>query len=92
MLNCLSVTNSLVCLCRSHKGDGILMFISANLMLSVSPLCDGLELLSVVVSNEVCKSCIMHFYRPPSSSRLYQILFPYILNPCLVLNIQISSY
>ena len=49
---------SLVRLDSSRNGGSILMFISANVKFSVLPLCDGLELLSVVISNEVCKSCI----------------------------------
>ena len=64
---------SLVRLDRSRNGSGILTFISANLKFSVLPLCDGLkfELLSVVVSNEVCKSCITLFTGLPASQAFY---------------------
>ena len=43
------------------------------------PKCDGLELLSIVVSNVSYKVCISLFYRPPSSSSLIlDSLFTYI--------------
>ena len=63
---------SIVHLDRSHNGGGILMFISANLKFSVLSLCDGLELLSVLLSNEVCKSCI-------TLSQASQLLKPFII-------------
>ena len=63
ILDCeLFISNyTLVRLYRNRNGGGILMFISANLKFSVLPFCDGLELLSVVVSNELSKFCTTLF-------------------------------
>ena len=44
------------------------MYLSTHLSFTVLPNCEGLELLAVVISNECFKSCILLFYRPPSSS------------------------
>lgn len=60
----------LVRLDRSRNGGGVVFYVSANLNFSVLPKCDGLELLSIVISNGSCKVCISLFYRPPSSSPL----------------------
>ena len=71
---------TLVGLDRNRNRGGILMFISANLKFSVFPFCDGFESPSVVVSNELSKSCISFFHRPPSSSSLHLDSLFYILN------------
>lgn len=47
-----------------------MFYVSTDLHCSMLPKCDGLELLSIVVSNGFCKVCISLFYRPPSSSPL----------------------
>ena len=58
----------LVRLDRNRNGGGVLFYVSTDLHCSVLPKCDGLELLSIVISNGFCKVCISLFYRPPSSS------------------------
>ena len=51
----------LIRLDRNRNGGGVLMFISVHLNFTVLPTHEGLELLTVIVSNQNCKSCISLF-------------------------------
>ena len=52
---------------RNRNGGGVLMYISVDLHFSVLSSPVDLELLTVVVSKQLCKACISLFYRPPNS-------------------------
>ena len=56
---------------RNRNGGGVLMYVSSSLHFFVLPKCDGLELLSIMVSNGTSKVCISLFYRPPNSPVLF---------------------
>ena len=64
---------------RNRHGGGVLLYVSNAITCKVLPQCDGLELLSIVITGNNCKACVTLFYRPPNSSTaIFDILFSYL--------------
>ena len=57
-MNCIYLAITSLDWIRNRNGGGVLMYVTSSLHLSVLPKCDGLELLSVSVSNGSRKVCI----------------------------------
>lgn len=61
---------------RDRNGGGVLMYVSSSLQFFVLPKCDGLELLSVNVSNSTSKVCVS--LPPNSPAHFLDMLSAYI--------------
>ena len=60
---------------RNRNAGGVLMYVCSSLHLSVLPKCDGLELLSVSVSNGSSKVCISLFIDPLAPHHFFRYTF-----------------
>ena len=71
---------------RNRHGGGVIVYVCSCFVTTLAPVpSQGLEIISLTVSNGIGKVCISVFYRPPSSPLIFEDIFLYFRSLSFIL-------